>query len=496
VAVRVEGVVKTFPGVRAVDGVDFDAMAGEVHAIVGENGAGKTTLMRVLGGLTRPDSGRLLIDGSPVRLRSALDAARAGIGMVHQHFTLVPVFTVMENVALGREPLWFGGLSTLRERIRAAADRLGWKVDPDAVVADLSVGGKQHVEILRHLIHGARILILDEPTDVLTPVEARDLYRVLRDLAAEGRTVLFISHRLSEVLGASDRVTVMRRGRKVGTVITAETDERELARLMVGREVLGGPEDRPDRPDGPVRLRVRDLRAVSDRGTPVLRGVDLDVRGGEILGIAGVSGNGQRELFEVILGIRTQLRGGRILIDDRDAAGWPVRERRAAGLAFVPEDRAECGLVPAMSAEENLELGRRGARGFVLSRPAMRRRARAAFDEYEIRPLRTGAAARDFSGGNQQKLVLARALSGDPGILLLSEPTRGLDVGATETIHARVRAARDAGAAVVATSSDVAELLALADRIVVLARGRIVGEVVPGKTTEEELGLMMSGGEA
>jgi simple sugar transport system ATP-binding protein len=494
--VRLEGIVKTFPGVRAVDGVEFDARSGDVHAIVGENGAGKTTLMRVLGGLTRPDAGTLRIDGAPVRFRSALDAARSGVGMVHQHFTLVPVFTVLENVSLGREPKWFGGLSVLRDRIRAAAERLAFHVDPDAVVADLSVGEKQYVEILRHLIHGARILILDEPTDVLTPLEAKDLFRILRELADEGRTVLFISHRLPEVLGASDRVTVMRRGRKVRTLVTADTDERELARLMVGREILGAGRDRDDAALGPVRLSVRDLGALSDRRTPALRGVGLEVRGGEVLGIAGVAGNGQREFFEVITGLRAPERGGRVFVDERDATRWSVRRRREAGVAFVPEDRADCGLVLTMSAEENLELGRRGARGFRLSRPAMRERARAALAEYDVRPPDAALHAGAFSGGNQQKIVLARALAGGPGVLLLAEPTRGLDVGAAEGVHEKIRGVRDAGAAVLVASSDVAELIALADRIVVFARGRITGEVVPGRTTEEELGLMMSGGDA
>ncbi|MEN8149458.1 MAG: ABC transporter ATP-binding protein [Planctomycetota bacterium] len=488
-AVALESLRKAWPGVLAVDDVSLDVEAGEIHAIVGENGAGKTTLMRLLGGLTAPDSGRIRIGGREVRFRSALEAGRAGIGMVHQHFTLVPVFTVLENISLGREPRRLGDL---REKIAQAAERIGFAVEPDAVVADLSVGEKQRVEILRHLIHGARVLILDEPTDVLTPVEANDLFRVLRELAGEGRTILFISHRLPEVLAASDRVTVMRRGKKVGTVVTAGTSERELARMMVGRDVLGGAANGGGREPGAVRLSVEDLTADSDRATPAVRGVSFEVRGGEVTAIAGVSGNGQRELFEAILGLRPG--GGRVAVDGRDLSGLSVRDRLAAGLAYVPEDRLECGLVPSMSAEENLELGRRGAAGFRLPRPAMRRRAEEAIAGFDVNPPDPSAPASAFSGGNQQKIVLARALGGGPAALLLAEPTRGLDVGAIENVYGKIRAARDAGAAVVVTSSDVAELLALADRILVMARGKIAGEVVPGTTTEEELGLLMSGG--
>jgi simple sugar transport system ATP-binding protein len=495
-AVSLEGIVKRYPGVVAVDGVDLEAREGEVHAIVGENGAGKTTLMRVLGGITRPDEGAIRIHGAPARFRTALDAALAGIGMVHQHFTLVPVFTVLENIALGREET---GFDALRKRIREMSGRLGYRLDPDAVVEDLSVGERQQVEILRILVHGSRILILDEPTDVLAPPEAADLYAMLGRLADDGRTVLFISHRLPEVMAASDRITVMRKGKVVRTVETAETDEGELARLMVGRDVLGGEPPAREEEPGRVRLRVRGLRADDDRGRPALDVSELAVRSGEIVGIAGVAGNGQRELIETVFGIRRPT-GGMVLFDGRDLSGHGVRARMAAGFGFVPEDRNAEGLVPSFTAAENLALGLAGdpkvGPGAFVRRAALRRRAAAALEAFGTVPSEPDTPIGAFSGGNQQKVMLARAHANEAHVLLLEEPTRGLDVGAIETVHERVRAARDGGAAVLLVSSDLEELLALSDRILVLRRGRLVGEVEPGRTTEEELGLMMSGGEA
>jgi simple sugar transport system ATP-binding protein len=494
-AVTLTGIVKRYPGVVAVDSVDFSAREGEVHAIVGENGAGKTTLMRVLGGITRPDRGTIRIHGEETVFRTALDAGRAGIGMVHQHFTLVPVFTVLENIALGREE---AGLDALRQRIVKSGESLTYRIDPDAKVEDLSVGERQQVEILRILVHGSRILILDEPTDVLTPREAADLYAMLRRLAGDGRTVLFISHRLPEVMAASDRITVMRKGRVVQTVDTADTNERELARLMVGRDVLGVEPSLREGTPGAARLRVRGLRADSDRGRRALDIAELAVRSREVVGIAGVTGNGQRELLETIFGIRRPT-GGAVLIDERDLTATGVRERMAAGVAFVPEDRNDQGLVPTFTAAENLALGLTGDAevnpGAFVRGGALRKRASEALAALHAVPADPDAPITSFSGGNQQKVVLARAHAMSPGVLLLGEPTRGLDVGAMELVHAKIRAARDGGAAVLLVSSDLDELQSLSDRILVLRRGRIVGEVTPGETTEEDLGLMMSGGE-
>ncbi|MHC4472944.1 MAG: ABC transporter ATP-binding protein [Planctomycetota bacterium] len=497
-AVEAVGISKRFPGVVACDGVSLSARAGEVHAVVGENGAGKTTLMRVLAGLTRPDAGEVRIDGRPARFKSAAAATRAGIGMVHQHFTLVPVFTVLENVILGREPPLLRDVGRTREALVTLMERTGLAVDPDARVSTLTVGERQRVEILRTLHRGARILILDEPTSVLTPGEARELYRTLRRLADEGRVVLFISHRLSEVLEASDRVTVMRRGRHVATLETAKATERELARLMVGRDVVtAAPGASEEPPAGETALEVRGLGAFDARGIEALRGVDLEVRSGEILGIAGVMGNGQRELLDAVLGTLRAAEGV-VRIAGEDVTGLPVRSRLRRGLAIVPEDRQEQGLVLTLPASENLALGllddEEVWRGLLLREEALRARALREMGALDVRPLDPAAVAETFSGGNQQKVLVARALAAAPRVLLLAEPTRGLDVGAIERVHAAIRRVRSGGAAVLLVSSDLAELLALSDRVLVMRGGRLVGEVKPGSTDEEELGLMMAGG--
>ncbi len=498
-AVELSGITKRYPGVIANDRVSFRARFGEIHAVVGENGAGKTTLMRVLAGVTRPDEGTIRIDGKRVTFRSAADAARAGVGMVHQHFTLVPVFTVLENLLLGAEPGFLPGRAAPPE-VRKAAERLGFLPDLDARVSGLTVGERQRVEILRTLSRGARILVLDEPTAVLTPAETRDFFRTLRNLAREGHAVVFISHRLEEVRAASDRVTVMRRGRTVATLETARATEADLARLMVGREVLvreGGRERRP--PAGEPALEVRGLDLDSDRGLPAVRDVSFSIRPGEVLGLAGVMGNGQRELVEALAGLRRP-RGGRILLGGEDVTGLGVRQRLRAGVVFVPEDRRDQGLVLTLSAAENLALGApadpafRG--GLLLRREPLRAAAARWMRALDVRPPDPDRPVGDLSGGNQQKVLLARALASSPRVLLLAEPCRGLDVGAIERVHGEIRAAANRGAAILLVSSDLPEILSLSDRILVLRRGRISGEVKAGRTTEEELGLMMAGGGA
>ncbi len=498
-AIELEGITKRYPGVIANDHVDLAARVGEIHALVGENGAGKTTLMRVLGGLTPPDEGTIRVRGREVSFASAADAAAAGIGMVHQHFTLVPVFTVLENVVLGDEPGFIGGLDGVRDRVVELAGTLGFSIDPDRIVETLTVGERQKVEILRTLLRGARILVLDEPTAVLTPQESRDLFKLLRRLVKEGRTVLFISHRLAEVLAASDRITVMRGGRSVTTIAAAGATEGDLARLMVGREVLlpsavrGGSE-----PGEPV-LDVSGARALSDRGVPALSGVDLTVRAGEVLGIGGVMGNGQTELMESIAGLRP-LTAGAIVLEGADLLGWDAAARIRAGISFVPEDRLDRGLVATMSVEENLALGlmddERLFRGPFMRMCALRQRADATLKRMDTRPSDPGLLVSTFSGGNQQKVLLGRAFDSGARLILLMEPSRGLDVGAMEIVFEQVRSATARGVGVLLVSSDLTELMSLSDRILVIRRGRIAGEVHPGETTEEELGLMMAGGGA
>jgi simple sugar transport system ATP-binding protein len=500
-AVEMRGITKEFPGVLANDKVDFAVRAGEIHALVGENGAGKSTLMNVLYGLVHADSGEILIDGKPAHIGGARDAIAHGIGMVHQHFMLIPVFTVGENVMLGREPVTgpdFYDHARARAEIAALARKYGLALDPDARMDDLPVGLQQRAEIMKVLYRGANILVLDEPTGVLTPQESNELFAVLRDLVKTGKTIIFISHKLREVLDISDRITVMRRGKVVGHLVTKDTNEQEIATMMVGREVLLRVDKKPAQP-GPVTFKVENLTASSDRGVPALKGVSFELRQGEILGIAGVEGNGQSELVEVLAGTR-RATGGRVLLADKDVTSFDARTEREAGIAFIPEDRRGTGLVLNYSVADNLILGRQrnpkfAWRELVLRLLAIREWARRLVKEFDIRTPSIETAARNLSGGNQQKIIVAREMASRPKVLLAAQPTRGVDIGAIEFIHRRIVAERDEGAAVLLVSAELDEIRSLSDRIAVIYEGKIVS-IEPGDAPEERLGLLMTGGGA
>jgi ABC-type uncharacterized transport system ATPase subunit len=498
-AVEMRGITKQFPGVLANNQVDFSVRTGEIHALVGENGAGKSTLMNILYGLIPPDSGEILIDGKTVHMAGPRDAISLGIGMVHQHFMLIPVFSVGENIMLGREPVSGPGFydrDRARKSINDLTKRYGLALDPDARMGDLPVGLQQRAEIVKVLYRGANILILDEPTGVLTPQETKELFVVLRDLVKSGKTIIFISHKLKEVLDISDRITVMRRGKVVGHLTTRETNEEEIATLMVGREVLLRVDKKPAKP-GAVVLTVENLSASSDRGVPALRGISFELHQGEILGIAGVEGNGQSELMEVIAGTR-HASGGRVLLGDRDITTYDARTERDAGVAFIPEDRRGTGLVLSFSIAENSILGRERAsifswNEFVLKLVAIRDWARKLVKEFDIRTPSIYVAARNLSGGNQQKVIVAREMGSKPKVLLAAQPTRGVDIGAIEFIHRRIVQERDGGTAVLLVSAELDEVRSLSDRIAVMYEGKIVSIEGPD-TPEERLGLLMTGG--
>jgi ABC-type uncharacterized transport system ATPase subunit len=498
-AVQMRGIVKAFPGVLANDHVDFEVKKGEIHALVGENGAGKSTLMNILYGLIKHDAGEILIEGKPLTLQGPRDAIHHGIGMVHQHFMLIPVFTVGENIVLGREPATRGDFydyARARQEITALTKKYGLALDPDARVGDLPVGLQQRVEIVKVLYRGARILILDEPTGVLTPQETQELFGVLRDLLETGKTIIFISHKLKEVLEISDRITVMRRGKVVGHLVTKDTSEQEIARLMVGRDVLLRVDKSVARPRA-VALSVQDLTATSDRGVPALRGLSFELRQGEILGIAGVEGNGQSELVEVLAGTRRPT-GGRITLGTREVTSLNAGAIRAAGVGHIPEDRRGAGLVLNYSVADNLILGRQRAalfawEGILLRLQSIVNWARRLITEFDIRTPSPRAPARTLSGGNQQKIIVAREMASQPLVLLAAQPTRGVDIGAIEFIHRRIVAQRDEGAAVLLVSAELDEIRSLSDRIAVIYEGRIVS-IEPSDTPEERLGLLMTGG--
>ena len=481
----------------ANDGIDFDLRSGEVHALLGENGAGKSTLMSILYGLYHPDEGEVRINDQLVAVDSPSKAIELGIGMVHQHFMLVPVMTVTENIVLGGEPRR-RGLLDVREgarRVRELSERYGLAVDPDAVIEDVTVGAQQRVEILKTLYRDARILVLDEPTAVLTAQETAELFDVLRALRDDGVAIVFISHKLNEVLEIADRVTVLRRGKKIDTVPTAGATEQSLARLMVGRDVLLRVEKHDVEPSAPV-LQVTDLRVRDDRDLEAVKGLSLTVRGGEIVALAGVDGNGQHELVEAIAGLR-DADSGSVEIAGTEVCGRGVRATCDAGVAHIPEDRQLRGLVLDFTLAENLALREYRSpplsRGGWLNIGHINERARSLLSEFDVRGGGETALAGSLSGGNQQKVCIAREIASDPQLLIAHQPTRGLDVGAIEFVHRRLVAERDRGRGVLLVSLESEEVRSLADRILVIYEGNIVGEFPP-EATEEELGFAMTGG--
>jgi len=495
---ELRGITKRFPGVLANDNVTFDLRSGEVHALLGENGAGKSTLMNILYGLYTPDEGEILLRGKPIQLGSTKAAIEHGIGMVHQHFMLIPVMTVAENIVLATEPRRAGVLldyDAARKRVRELSERYGLLVDPDARVDRISVGQQQRVEILKALYRGAEILILDEPTAVLTPQEAKELFEILGSLKSQGKSIIFISHKLNEVLEVADRITTLRRGVLVDTIPAAGATEESLARMMVGREVLLRLEKKPGHPGDPL-LQVEDLEVIDDRGLTTVRGVSFEVRAGEILGLAGVDANGQSELIDAIAGLRP-VKSGRIVVDGHDLTHAKAKEALDAGIGHIPEDRHRRGLVLPFTLTENLALHAyrkppNSKRGF-LNLSAMTDRARRLLKEFDVRGGTPMTAAAALSGGNQQKVVLAREIDGDPKVLIAAQPTRGLDVGAIEFVHGRLLESRDAGRAILLVSLELEEILSLSDRILVIYEGQIAGEFPP-TATEEELGFAMTGG--
>ncbi len=494
---ELRGITKRFGPLVANDGISLSVAPGQVHALLGENGAGKTTLMNVLFGLTQPDEGEILVDGKPVKFGSPKDAIAAGIGMVHQHFMLVPVFTVAENVTLGIEETGPAGLLDRRKTrrdVRELSHRYGLDVNPDALVGDLPVGIQQRVEIIKALVRQANVLILDEPTAVLTPAETEELFRIIRQLQDGGTSVIFISHKLKEVQAIADTITVLRRGKVVGQRTPAATEE-DLASLMVGRDVQLRVDKAPARP-GEAVLSVTDLTVAGEHGDLPVHGLSFEVHAGEILGIAGVQGNGQTELCEALMGLRPTLAGS-VKLDGRDLARATPRNRLRAGVAYVPEDRREDGLVSPFSVAENLILDTYDqppfASGINLQLPAIRANAVERIEEFDIRTGSPAAPAGTLSGGNQQKVILAREIGREHKVLIASQPSRGLDVGSIEFVHRRIVEQRDHGVAVIIVSSELDEIYALADRIAVMYEGKITGFRDPSVPTAE-LGRLMAGG--
>lgn len=506
-AIELKSITKKFGNVLANDAAQLAVQKGEIHALIGENGAGKSTLMKILYGLYHPDAGEIFVHGKPVRFSGPKDAIRAGIGMVHQHFMLVPTLTVAENVVLAEEPKYYSGL--LFDRVRAEQEvaklssRYGLALEPRAKVSDLSVGQEQRLEILKVLYRGAEILILDEPTAVLTPQETLAFFEILKTLRSQGKTVILITHKLQEVISISQTITVMRQGKTVGRVQTAKTSESELAQMMVGRPVLfqvkRNLKSLEEIEKSPVILKLENVSAASDRGLPALQNVSLEVHQGEIFGIAGVEGNGQTELVEVLSGLRRPS-SGKIYFQNSEIAFHQANPRKffELGLAHVPEDRHKRGLVLDYSVSENLIFGRHREPAF--STPCqiffseIRKFSERMVQDYDIRPANVSLKVKSFSGGNQQKVVVARELSRSPKLLLASQPTRGVDVGAIELIHKKMIEARDGGAGIFLISAELSEILSLSDRIGVIYRGQIVTIFPIQAASEEKLGLLMTGG--
>ena len=500
-AIELRGISKAFGPVQANKDISIQVRRGTIHGIIGENGAGKSTLMSILYGFYKADRGEIFVGGKLTEIHDSQAAIRAGIGMVFQHFKLVRNFTVLENVILGAEDgaLLRPSLAKARKELLHLAEEYELNVDPDAVIEDLSVGHQQRVEILKALYRQADILILDEPTGVLTPAEADHLFRILANLKREGKTIILITHKLREIMEITDTVSVMRRGEMTATVKTAETNPTELAELMVGRKVLLRVEKTPAQP-GRTIVEVEDLRVTDASGVERLKGVSLTVRAGEILGIAGVAGNGQSELLEVLGGIRDAR--GKILLNGKELAlvGRPAdaRSRREAGIAHVPEDRQYTGLIMEFAAWENVAFGYHNDPAYqknalLMDNAAILKDAEGKIERFDVRPPDAKLAAKNFSGGNQQKIVLAREIERNPDLLLVGQPTRGVDIGAIEFIHQQIVALRDSGKAIILVSVELDEIMSLSDRIAVMFDGRIMGERLPDETDERELGMLMAG---
>jgi simple sugar transport system ATP-binding protein len=500
IAVEMRGITKRFPGIVANDHIDLQVRKGEIHALLGENGAGKTTLMNILFGLYQPDEGEIFIHGRKVGITGPQKAIELGIGMIHQHFMLVEPYTVLQNIILGAEPRK-GVMIDYREalaRVRELSAKYGLHVDPHRTIREISVGMQQRVEILKTLYRGADILIFDEPTAVLTPQEIRELMAIMRRLAGEGKTIILITHKLKEIMAVGDRVTVIRRGRVVDSLPVRDTSPEELASMMVGRKVSFVVAKQEARP-GETILEIENLTAYDERGVQVLKGLSLDVRKGEILGIAGVEGNGQRELIEVLTGLR-KAASGEIRLRGRPVRNESPRRIAESKMGFIPEDRQKRGLVLDFSVGENLVLKNYYAPPFsrrgLLKYDRIFDHAAGLIGEYDIRTPDEKTPARALSGGNQQKVIVAREVAGDPDLLIATQPTRGLDVGAIEFIHRKLIEQRDSGKAVLLHSLELDEILNLSDRIAVMYEGRIVGVLDPRETDEQEIGLLMSGGRA
>lgn len=499
-ALELRGVSKSFGLIRANRNIDLAVEAGTIHGIIGENGAGKSTLMNIIYGMHQRDEGEIFIDGERVDIRSSADAIAHGIGMVHQHFMLVPTFTVLENIMLGSEGgfLLREGKAAARKRILEISERYNLQVDPDALVGDLNVGQRQRVEIIKALKGGAKVLILDEPTGVLTPQEAEQLFEIMRALKAQGVSVLLITHKLGEIMAVTDRVSIMRQGEMVGHRITAETSPEELAELMVGRKVLLEVERSPARP-GEVRFSARGLGYTSAAGVTELQDISFEVRAGEILGVAGVSGNGQTQLMEVLAGMRHMTAGEINILGTRVTPEMTTDPRiiRDLGVGHIPEDRHQHGLVLTFEARENMILGFHQTEltgtGLLMDQGRITENCAEKMRAFDVRPANPHLPAKNFSGGNQQKIVIAREFSANPGVLLVGQPTRGVDVGAIEFIHRELLALRDAGCAILLVSVELDEIMALSDRIMVLCGGRNIGIVDRDAANRQLLGLMMAG---
>lgn len=500
-AVEMHHVSKQFPLVIANDDVTFSVQKGEIHALVGENGAGKSTLMNILYGLFHADSGTITVKGKNVHFLGPGDAIAHGIGMVHQHFMLIPPLTVAENVVLGQEPSRKGFVDTVKAKkiVQALSDQYKLKVDPAAKVETLSVGIEQRIEIIKVLYRGAEIMILDEPTAVLTPQEVDELFEILRALKEQGKTIIFITHKLREVMAVSDTVTVMRRGKVVGTVATKNTTRQEIATMMVGRQVLFRVERTPAAP-GEIVLEVKDLSALNNKNLPALRDISFSVREGEILGIAGVEGNGQTELAEVLTGLR-KAQSGTVKLNGQVITNCSPRVIREHGTGHIPEDRQRRGLVLNFTVAQNMVLGIHYRPPFVrdlgldvINFGPIREKAQRLLQEFDIRPADQENLAGNLSGGNQQKVIVAREFDQNPKLLIAAQPTRGIDVGSIEFIHQRLLQARSKGKAVLLISADLEEILSISDRIAVMYEGQIAGTLDPAEATEERLGLMMTGG--